>query len=202
MTITEIKYKLENSLLGEKIWQDFAPYRKLDIPNINTQKAAVALHIQLLSNDLHIILIERSSYNGKHSQQIAFPGGKHDTTDRNLEHTARRESFEEIGFGLNEGILLGSLSEIFIPVSSFLVKPFVFLHNEFPNFIKNEREVNTIFICSLSEIDTLKNKRHKDIKISKNQVLKNVPGIQYKQHFIWGATAVMLHEFNTALKTS
>jgi 8-oxo-dGTP pyrophosphatase MutT (NUDIX family) len=202
LTSTEIKYKLEHCLLGEKIWQDYAPYRKLEIPNKHTQKAAVSLHIKLLSNDIHIILIERSSYNGKHSQQIAFPGGKMELNDRNLEITARRESHEEIGFGLNEGILLGCLSEIFIPVSSFLVKPFVFLHSEFPKFIKNEREVNTIFTCSLSEIDTTKNKSFKDINISQNQVLKNVPGIHYKQHFIWGATALMLHEFNTAVKTS
>jgi len=201
LTSTEIKYRLEHCLQGEQIWQDFAPYRNIEIPKKNTQKAAVALHIQLLSNDIHIILIERSSYNGKHSQQIAFPGGKMELKDGDLEITARRESHEEIGFGLHEGILLGCLSEIFIPVSSFLVKPFVFLHNEFPEFIKNEREVNTIFICSLSEIDTTKKKSYKDIKISQNQVLKKVPGIQYKQHFIWGATALMLHEFNTAVKT-
>jgi len=189
-------------LQGKQIWQDFAPYRKIEAPKNNPQKAAVALHIKLLSDDIKIILIERSIYNGKHSQQIAFPGGKMELTDSSLEITARRESHEEIGFGLNEGILLGCLSEIFIPVSSFLVKPFVFLHDQFPNFNKNEREVNTIFNCRLSEIDTIKKRSYKDIKISRNQVLKNVPGVHYKGHFIWGATALMLHEFNTALKSS
>lgn len=202
MTSTEIKYRLEHCLQGGQIWQDFAPYRKIEAPKNNPQKAAVALHIQILPDDIKIILIERSMYNGKHSQQIAFPGGKMEITDESLEITARRESHEEIGFGLNDGILLGCLSEIFIPVSSFLVKPFVFVHDQFPNFIKNEREVNTIFICTLSEIDTIKKRSFKDIKISKNQVLKNVPGIHYKGHFIWGATALMLHEFNTALKSS
>ena len=202
MTSKEIKYRLEHCLQGEQIWQDFAPYRKIESPKKNPQKAAVALHIQLLSDDIKIILIERSIYKGKHSQQIAFPGGKMEITDTSLEITARRESNEEIGFGLNEGILLGCLSEIFIPVSSFLVKPFVFLHDQFPNFSKNDREVNTIFICTLSEIDTIKKRSFKDINISSNQILKNVPGIHYKGHFIWGATALMLHEFNTALKSS
>ena len=70
---------------------------------------------------LHFCLIQRTTYNGQHSGQISFPGGKRDATDIDLEFTARRECLEEIAFsqgwiGLNEvklSIKNGGKSEYF-----------------------------------------------------------------------------------------
>lgn len=199
----EIKYKLENFVFGEKLWDEFAPYRNNHVPNhLNTKNSSVALHIMLIKGQIQLILIERSKYRGTHSQQIAFPGGKQDQDDNNREYTARRESFEEVGFDINSGELIGELTEIYIPVSGFKVKPYVFFHHEFPEFKRNKREVNSILNCKLSEIDTQTKKSFKDIRINESLILKNIPGIQYENHFIWGATALILHEFNTAIKYS
>ncbi len=184
------------------LWNEFAPYRNNEIPKeVDAKNAAVALHIKVFKSKIHIILIERSKYPGMHSQQIAFPGGKKDNNDLSLQHTARRESLEEIGIEISKGVLVGELSEVYIPVSKFKVKPFVFFHKEYPPLQRNHREVNSIFHCSLDEIDTFTKKSFKDIKINKELTLKKIPGIQYKEHFIWGATALILHEFNTAMKT-
>ena len=202
MTLDEIKYRLHHFLFGNKLWHEFAPYRNNDpLNSTQAKKAAVAIHISLLNGEIIIILIERSAYNGKHSQQIAFPGGKKDSTDMNLEHTARRESTEEIGFGLKDGELIGELTEIYIPVSGFRVTPFVFFHKEIPNTVLNEREVKSIILCKLKDIDTQTKKIFKNITINNNLILKNIPGIEYENHFIWGATVLILHEFNTAVKT-
>ena len=202
MTKEEIKYKLEHFTFGNKLWNEFAPYRNNEIPkDAGAKNAAVALHIKILKSKIQIILIERSKYPGMHSQQIAFPGGKKDINDQSLEYTARRESLEEIGIIMSDGALVGELSEVYIPVSNFKVKPFVIFHEEYPTFQRNQREVNSIFQCSLEEIDTQTKKTFKDIKINKELTLKRIPGIQYKKHFIWGATALILHEFNTAMKT-
>ena len=119
-----------------------------------------------------------------------------------MEYTSRRESSEEIGFDSSEGILVGELTDIYIPVSQFLVKPFVFFHEEFPELKLSEREVKSVLICKLNDIDTQTKKSFKDIKINDYLTLKNIPGIQFQNHFIWGATALILHEFNTAMKTS
>ena len=69
-----------------------------------------------------IPLIERMSYDGAHSGQISLPGGKFEERDINLQTTALRECEEEIGI---KGVaILGSLTELFIPVSQFKVQPF------------------------------------------------------------------------------
>lgn len=85
--------------------------------------AAVALHFYLKDEAWHFILIERSTYNGQHSGQMAFPGGKPEATDPHLEFTARRESFEEIGIPLHHGQHIKTLSNVWIPVSGFEVSP-------------------------------------------------------------------------------
>ena len=103
--------------------------------------------------------------------------------------------------GLSEGRLIGELSEVYIPVSGFRVKPFVFIHEKFPKITKNQREVKQVMICDLDIIDTLSRKSYKNIKVNDHYILKDVPGILFEKHFIWGATVLMLHEFNTALKT-
>ena len=67
----------------------------------NAKKAAVSLiinHYQI--NNPSIVLIKRNEYDGHHSGQMAFPGGKMDITDSSLSDTAIRESFEEIGIGI------------------------------------------------------------------------------------------------------
>ncbi len=164
------------------------------------KNAAVALHLKIQHKKLHLILIKRTAYNGAHSQQIAFPGGKFEQNDKNLEHTARRESFEEIGIPMNTGSLIGKLSEVLIPVSSFRVTPFVFLHETYPSLIKEQREVQEILIGELKELDTFKLKTFENVEARKGFLLNNVPGLHFKEHFIWGATALMLHEFNTILR--
>ena len=45
------------------------------------------------------------------SGQMAFPGGRHDETDRNLQHTAERETDEEVGLSLAGARLIGRLDD-------------------------------------------------------------------------------------------
>lgn len=202
LTDEAIKFKLKHFTHGKKIWEEFAPLRNYNEGQKDKARpAAVGIHIENNRGNIRLVLIERAEYNGNHSQQIAFPGGKMDSSDLNLEQTARRESFEEIGFGLSEGRLIGELSEVYIPVSGFRVKPFVFIHEKFPKITRNQREVKQVMICDLDIIDTLSRKSYKNIKVNDHYVLKDVPGILFEKHFIWGATVLILHEFNTALKT-
>ena len=65
---------------------------------IDCKKAAVLMLFYPDSNsDTRMVLILRNKYNGIHSNQISFPGGKVDDLDKNLQQTALRETFEEIG---------------------------------------------------------------------------------------------------------
>ena len=196
----ELKERLKKELPGITVHKEFSPLRSYTLDTFKYRESAVAIHLILYENNVELILIKRSSYNGAHSQQIAFPGGKAEKSDVNLEFTARRESQEEIVMPIENGICLGKLSPVLIPVSEFKVTPYIFVHKAYPGLIRNEREVDKIIRCRLSDIDTHKNKKYQNIKIKNGLLLKNVPGINLDGHFIWGATALMIHELNCILK--
>ena len=202
MTEEELEQLIKHKLPGIEVHKAFSPMRSFALNKIEAREAAVAIHLRIIGEEVQILLIKRTKYEGAHSQQIAFPGGKQDQTDPNLEFTARRESQEELGIGTEKGTCLGQLTPVLIPVSSFRVTPFVFVHKEFPSLTKEDREVQEIISCHISDIDTFSNKTYQDVVAKPGLTIKNVPGVSYKGHFIWGATALILHELNFLLKMS
>ena len=71
--------------------------KKVNIQENNPKKAAVLILLYPKNNRTHLVLIERNSYLGVHSSQIAFPGGKVEVNDPSVAFTALRETQEEIG---------------------------------------------------------------------------------------------------------
>ena len=56
--------------------------------------AVLALFYPNQENKVSLLLTKRAIYNGTHSGQISFPGGKVEISDLNLKETALRETFE------------------------------------------------------------------------------------------------------------
>ena len=67
------------------------------IPSDCKKAAVLMLFYPDNNNNTRMVLILRNKYEGVHSNQISFPGGKMDKEDKNLELTALRETHEEIG---------------------------------------------------------------------------------------------------------
>ena len=117
----------------------------------NVRESAVAIVMYDCGQSHEIILIQRPDYIGAHGGQISFPGGKRDLEDEDLKATAIRECHEEIGISLEEAQFLGQLTPVYIPVSNFHVEPYLFYYPQTPLFIKDEREVSSIFSISVEE---------------------------------------------------
>jgi 8-oxo-dGTP pyrophosphatase MutT (NUDIX family) len=99
-----------------------------------------------------VVLIERTSYDGHHSGEIAFPGGGAEEGDANLVATALREAAEEIGLepaaiGLR---VIGELEPFWIPVSNFRVTPVLALADRLPDWTPDPREVKRIVNAPLA----------------------------------------------------
>jgi 8-oxo-dGTP pyrophosphatase MutT (NUDIX family) len=204
--INQLKHAIANQIdTSEAHWQLMPMQRKLDfeklVPNFHTKKSAVLLLFYPENDKLNLIFIKRQDYDGVHSGQIAFPGGKIDKDDKNLKYTALRETNEEIGIKINDIEILGELSEIYIPPSNYLVKPYIGFINYKPEFILNEREVNLVFAIDISVINSATIIYENEIIINKTLKIK-APCFNLNGYMVWGATSMILNELVIKLKTT
>lgn len=88
------------------------------------RKAAVLLPMLCDGNQWHLLFIRRTELVQDHKGQVSFPGGAFEPEDVDLEATALRETWEEVGIPSQEINLLGKLP-VFSSVSGFAITPVV-----------------------------------------------------------------------------
>ena len=184
------------SELDAYIRESAAEARKLK-PTPRESAVVIVLHPH--EGDAGLTLIQRPIYNGIHSGQMAFPGGKKDEGDESLLQTALRELSEEVGLSLPTEKKYFRLNEIFIPPSRMLVQPFATVLNEKPNFIPDEKEVAALVPIPLAHFGAKMKTERMDIFMPHIQETKAVPAIRFEEYLIWGATAMMLFELRDRL---
>ena len=194
--ISQLRLKLQQPLPGYESHRTVMEHRKstntIDFKKLNPRESAVLLHLYIHLGQLHISLIERPEYDGVHSKQISFPGGKVELQDESLMHTAVREAKEEVNIEPEKLEILGSLSQIYIPPSNFLVQPFVSFHSQRPDFIPDPREVGEIIEFPIH--DLMKQQLTKHALLRNGRVLV-VNGYELNKKVVWGATAMITKEF-------
>jgi 8-oxo-dGTP pyrophosphatase MutT (NUDIX family) len=202
--IENLKTNLQKPLPGEEAQFEMAHVmrEKVLANSLDSQNyRPSAVLILLYPNDQQqtsVLLIERMTYDGHHSGQIAFPGGKAELTDIDLQATALREFFEETGADATPTVI-GKLTPVYIPVSKFMVQPFVSYVEQKPNFSASAYEVNALIEW---EINHLLNP-----DIIMETTIEPTPGLKLKTPYfdvqgkvLWGATAMMLNELKWLLK--
>lgn len=163
------------------------------------QSAVLALLYPDIMNETRIVLILRKAYEGVHSGQISFPGGRVEENDNSLKHTALRETYEEVGVPMENVHVIKTLTDVYIPPSNFFVQPFLGFAKSMPQFARQEDEVEEILEVKL--LDLLND----DYLITKSvstsyKVNVEVPAFKLNGHVVWGATAMMLSEIKDLLK--
>ena len=160
----------------------------------NPNKAAVlSLLFPDASGEMQMVFMLRKTYKGVHSNQIGFPGGKVESSDNNLEATALRETYEEIGVSSMNITVLKELTDVYIPPSNFLVTPFLGILKERPEYILEENEVERLIEIPLKSILSDKSIASRIITTSYAKEIE-VPVFKFDDEVIWGATAMMLSE--------
>ncbi len=166
--------------------------------NAETKTSAVLLLLFPEDALYKLVFIKRSEDGGKHSGQIAFPGGKTEPGDANIQETALREAEEEIGIRREDIAQIKPLTALFIPVSNYMVYPFVGISKSKPDFSINKREVQQLYFA---DIKSLLNAAciKKTFKVRNRTV--TAPFFIFDEFELWGASAMMLSEFIDLLKT-
>ena len=195
----------EFGLPGETAHRLLAPKARVQTsqaktqPNFNPRMSAVLVLLYPHEGELRNVLIRRPEYQGTHSGQIAFPGGKQEPEDVDLVETALREAEEEVGVTRNSIEVISALSEVYIPPSNFLVHPHLAFTTERPDFVADQLEVAEIVeypVSRLLDPDVLKPKK---IQFSNGFVLDTMY-FDIHGHVVWGATAMMLSELRVLLE--
>jgi 8-oxo-dGTP pyrophosphatase MutT (NUDIX family) len=140
-------------------------------------------------------LIQRPAYNGAHGSQVSLPGGKEESQDESLIHTALREAQEEIGIDPSLVEIIGNLSDLFIWVSNFLVTPVIGITNQKPHFAKDDIEVDAIIEADLFDIIDPSKRRDGTI-VARGKYRIQTPYFEIDNRIVWGATAMMLSELS------
>lgn len=196
--IENIRKALSGELPGEAAHLEMLPYRGATSTMLKSandyRESAVAVLLFHEDDALKSVLIERPTYNGTHSGQMAFPGGKRDADDADLLATAIREMHEEVGFYDPDILHLGALTRVFIPVSRFLVYPYVFYSRAIPDFIPDPYEVADIITFDLFDICKPENKTTTKIKLNNGAIIGDIPCFVIKNKIVWGATALVMEE--------
>ncbi|MBP6587658.1 MAG: CoA pyrophosphatase [Flavobacterium sp.] len=173
--------------------------KNLKIETKNPKTAAVMMLFYPKNGETHLVLIVRNSYQGVHSAQIAFPGGKYEPRDQIFENTALRETHEEIGIPPDSIEILKAFTRLYIPPSNFMVYPFFGICRDEIVFVPDTSEVADIIELPLSVFIG------DDILVSVNLTTSYaenimVPAFKIEEHIVWGATAMMLSELKEVLK--
>ncbi len=167
------------------------PHLRNGFPD-NRKLSAVLVMLYQGEEGLCTPLIVRNAYNGVHSKQIAFPGGKLEPSDPGLLYTALRETHEEVGYKAETSSVLGELTRLYIPPSGFEVVPFLCVLDTLPQLHANPREVSEILYLPLHEVR--KPEAFSELELQTSRGLEAVPAFIWQQHTIWGATAMVLNE--------
>ncbi len=197
----------KENLLGAKAHLKLAPLERkhfnenTDYSKLAPRKAAVLMLFYPKNGQTHFVLIQRNTYPGVHSSQIAFPGGKVEDIDADIFETALRETHEEVGISPTQISIVRSFTEIYIPPSNFMVYPVLGISHQELQFIPQESEVASIIEVPLLDLLNPENFSSKVMDTSYAKAI-SVPTFLFKKHHIWGATAMILSELKEVLLNS
>lgn len=191
--------KIQKSPLpGEQLHYEMAAIERLKVLKDKAKLrndvkiAATMMMLYNFENEAHFTLIKRKTSNTTHSGQIAFPGGKFESEDKDTLITAMRETEEEIG--VQQAIIkpIRNLTDIYIPPSNYKVYPYLgFTESTDISFKPQQSEVAAILSVKLKELLTAEIEL---CAVETSYFKKSVPAFRINDAVIWGATAMILNE--------
>lgn len=195
------------NLPGEAAHHVMAPQERLEMlkrinfDEIKYKNAGVMMLLYPKGGLTHLILIVRNSYKGVHSSQIAFPGGKFEIQDVDLQQTALRETYEEIGVESSKIEVLKAFTHLYIPPSNFMVYPFLGISRDELFFYPDPTEVADIIELPLTVFLSDSIVVNAEMTTSYAKSIE-VPAFKIQEHIVWGATAMMLSELKIVLNSN
>lgn len=202
--VAKLKHQLQKPLPGQAIQARMSPQFNGDKrftcpPKPGVRNGSVLILLYPEQGNLYIPLMQRPVYNGHHSGQISFPGGKEEPEDPDPVFTALREAHEEMGIDPTKVEVLGTLTQLYIPPSNYMVLPVVGWTTHRPAFVPDPFEVAEIIEVALSDLLNEGNIRTARRLLASGFPF-HTPCYFVEEQEVWGATAMMLSEFTEVVR--
>ncbi|MCH1558748.1 CoA pyrophosphatase [Alphaproteobacteria bacterium] len=151
-------------------------------------------------NDSSILIIKRKDNLRKHAGQIAFPGGRRENIDKNLEETAQRETEEEVNISRTKYEIIGHFPK-FYTGTGYVVTPYL-------GIMKTQFEPEKLIKPNSDEVEKFFFAKSNLLLSPKYQIRDKPPvgssmfmtwKIKYGTENIWGLTARVLVTISAGL---
>jgi 8-oxo-dGTP pyrophosphatase MutT (NUDIX family) len=197
--IEALHKRLQEPLPGQRAQSRMIPELDRDVrfkikPRPDARHGSVLLLLYPQEGAFWFPLMQRPTYEGHHSGQVSLPGGKSEPADPDRIYTALRETQEEMGIPMEEVRVLGTLSELYIPPSNFVVLPVIGYMPVPPLFVPDPLEVEQVLEVPLKDLLEENLIKFTDAPPGARFRIQT-PYYPLQERVVWGATAMMLSEF-------
>lgn len=196
--IDKVREALRGPLPGRSAQALMAPpWRQVNLePAQGYRHASVLILLYPEAGEFRFPLIVRSAGPGPHGGQIALPGGAREQNET-AEETALREAEEEIGVVRENIEILGSLTPLGVTSSGFSVVPVVAWSPAPVAYCASPSEVAECFTVALPELLSPGAKGTATVRRGGQET--SAPCYRFDGRVVWGATAIMLAEFEAVV---
>jgi 8-oxo-dGTP pyrophosphatase MutT (NUDIX family) len=150
--------------------------------------------IIIYGKDPFVIMTKKAKTLKVHAGEIAFPGGKWCTKDKNLLETAIRETKEELGIVVSKDLVIGQLDSVITLNSKYRITPFIAILGTTPSLIANSEVESILHIPLISFLNTMS-----EDTLPEHRSIKEMHAFTFEKHNVWGASARMLKQINVLL---
>ncbi len=146
-----------------------------------------------IPDDLDVLLVERAGGLEDHPGQVSFPGGSIDGVDAGPVAAALREAAEATGLDPAGVEILGTLPEVGLPVSNFLVTPVLaWWASPSPVDVVDYGESAQVFRVPVQDLLAPANRR--TATVTRNSQTFRSPSFTVNNLVVWGFTAMVLSQ--------
>lgn len=163
-----------------------------EVKDSDVKFAGVLVALFWKNNSWQILLNLRSSTVAEHKNEIAFPGGRLEPEDVDIQACALREAHEEMGIQATDVTVLGHL-DVVVTRTGYAVSPIVGIIPSPYEFEVSVDEVQEVIEVPLIELLDPKNIRH-EARLNFLQDLEETLSFAYEDKLIYGATAKIINQ--------
>lgn len=145
----------------------------------------------VVARELDVLLVRRAETLTDHPGQVSFPGGRIDPDDDGPVGAALREAEEETGLDPSGVEVVGTLRDVPLPVTRYLVTPVLgWWSRPSPVRAVDHRESAAVFRAPVA--DLLDPDRRRSVRIEVPGGFRTSPAFLVDHHLVWGFTAYLL----------